>query len=112
MNDKERELNHPDHCDCGCDHEPEEEPDRIYLTMDDDSELECQVLGIFEVEEKEYIALLPEEEGAVLIYGYQESPEGEPELTLIEDDGEFDRVTREFNRLFDEEDEEEGRENE
>ena len=42
------------------DHEHEhEEMDVITLTLEDDSELDCAVIGIFPFEEKDYIALLP-----------------------------------------------------
>ena len=37
----------------------------IHLTLDDDTELDCNVLGLFEVEDYEYIALLPEGEEEV-----------------------------------------------
>ena len=47
---------HDEHCNHDHDHEG---IDIIYLTLEDDSELECEVLGIFSVEDKEYIALLP-----------------------------------------------------
>ncbi len=66
MNDK-----HVHDENCNHDHE-NEEMDVIYLTLDDDSELECGVLGIFEVEDKEYIALLPMGEEEVLLYEYKE----------------------------------------
>ena len=94
---------HDEDCDCGCD------SDMIYLTLDDDTELECQVLGVFEVEEREYIALLPleegEEDGAVLIYRYAEDENGEPELTMIETDEEFERVGNTFDQLWGEDEE-------
>ena len=37
---------------------------RVTLSMDDDSEVECRILTIFEMEDQDYIALLPlDEEG-------------------------------------------------
>ncbi|MTI47031.1 MAG: DUF1292 domain-containing protein [Firmicutes bacterium] len=93
-----------DHDDCGCEHE-HEGYQMIYLTLDDDSELNCYVLGTFEVEEKSYIALLPEEDERVLLYEYVEVDEDEIELKNIESDDEFEIVSEAFNELFgDEED--------
>jgi uncharacterized protein YrzB (UPF0473 family) len=101
MNDKEHG------CNCGHDHDHNQEDiDIIYLTLDDDTELECEVLGIFEVEDKEYIALLPlnEEDADVLLYQYEEISDEEFNLAQIEDDEEFDLVSEAFNALFMEDD--------
>lgn len=100
-------------CGCGCDHSEDdhveefdldEEDDIMYLTLDDDTELECKVLGIFEVEDKEYIALLPigeNEEEDVLLYKYiGNEDEEEFELLLIEDEEEFEIVSQSFYALF------------
>lgn len=96
-------------CGCGanCDEEHEydefefdDEDDIIYLTLDDDTELECKVLGIFEVEDDEYIALLPVGEEEVLLYKYIELDEEEFELGSIEDEAEFETVSEAFNALF------------
>lgn len=100
-------CNH-DHEDCGCGHDHEHEHEgyqTIYLTLDDDSELNCHVLGTFEVEEKSYIALLPEEEERVLLYEYNELEEGQIELKNIESEEEFEYVSEAFNELFDDLDE-------
>lgn len=95
-------------CGCGHDHEHEqEEMETVTLTLDDDTELECAILGVFDVEGiegKEYIALLPLEDETVLIYEYKEDGE-DIELTLIEDDEEFEKVSEAFNEYFDEEEE-------
>ena len=90
------------------------EVDMITLTMDDDTEVQCEVIGFFEVEENEYIALLPmddEEEGEVYIYRYSEDEEGNPVLDNIESDEEFEKAGEAFDELldsveFDEEEEE------
>lgn len=95
-------------CGCGHDHDHEhemEELETMFLTLDDDTELECGVLGVFTVEElpgKEYIALLPLEDETVLLYEYKEAGE-EVELEVIEDDAEFDKVSAAFDDLFEEE---------
>ena len=67
MGNHEHEHDPKHECGCGCGHEHDhdhedcccEDADMIYLTLDDDTELECQILGVFEVGEQEYIALLP-----------------------------------------------------
>lgn len=108
MNDKHV---HDENCNHDHDHD---EMDIIYLTLEDDSELECEVLGIFEVEDKSYIALLPVGEEEVLLYGYKELEDEEFDLESIEDEEEFDVVSEAFYALFsddedfdDEDDEEE-----
>ena len=55
--DIKENFNMSDKCCCGHDHEEDMEMEVITLTLDDDSELECAVLGIFDVDEKNYIAL-------------------------------------------------------
>lgn len=99
----EKELN----CNCGHDHtHEEEEMETMFLTLEDDTEVECGVLGVFEVEGKEYIALLPLEDETVLIYKYKECGE-DIELDIIEDDDEFEKVSNAFYDLYEEEEEEE-----
>ena len=61
MNNEEKNLHQHDEdcgCDCGCghDHEHEDGYQTITLTLEDDSEMVCIVLGIFECEDQEYIA--------------------------------------------------------
>lgn len=98
-----------DNCGCGKDHEHEEmELETMFLTLDDDTELECGILGVFEVEGvagKEFIALLPLEDETVLLYEYKEV-EGEIELSSIDEDDLFDKVSETFYALFDGEEEE------
>lgn len=78
----------------------------VTLTLDDDTELECIVLTIFPAGDKEYIALLPmdsaeDEEGEVYLYRYEEDAEGNPSLSNIEDDDEYDIVADAFDELLD-----------
>ncbi|NLV76208.1 MAG: DUF1292 domain-containing protein [Tissierellia bacterium] len=94
--------NHDENCDC-VEHEHPEEMDIIYLTLEDGTELECTVLGIFEVDDYEYIALVPLDDEQVFLYGYEEDEEG-PQLINIEDDEEFEIVSEAFYELFAEED--------
>lgn len=93
---------------CGCGHNHEHEP-MITLTLDDDTELECIVMSIFPVGEKEYIALLEadstdDEASEVYLYQYVEHDDDEVELINIEDDNEFEEVSQAFDALLDEED--------
>ena len=100
-------------CGCGCGHDHEHDDDcleleTMTLTLEDDTELECTVLGVFEVEDiegKEYIELLPQEDETVLLYEYKELDNDEIELNSIEDDDEFDKVTAAFDEIFNDEDE-------
>jgi len=78
----------------------------VTLTLDDDTEVECVVVTIFEVEKKEYIALLPTEgeeaeDGEVLLYAYKEDEEGNPELSSIESDEEYEAVADAFDEWLD-----------
>ena len=100
--------------DCGCGHdhdeELEEEYDVMVITLDDGKEMECAVLGVFDLDDKDYIALVPvnEEDGEdAFIYKYTEIDGENVDLQVIEDEAEFDKVAAEFTRLMDMEDEEE-----
>lgn len=78
-----------------------EEADVITLEFDDNTELECEVFGVFDFEGKEYIALIPQDDSDdVYIYGYKEVGEDEFELIDIEDDAEFEKVVAEFDKIM------------
>lgn len=82
----------------------EDEIDVITLEFDDGTEVEAEVMGIFEVDGKEYIALIPDDDSDdVYIYGYKEISDEEFELLDIEDDEEFERAVEEFDRITAEE---------
>lgn len=83
----------------------------VTLTLENNEELECAVLNIFEADEKEYIALLPLDEngdntdGQIYLYRFIDNgEEEEPELENIEEDEEFDRVSAIFNEWLDTQD--------
>lgn len=95
--------------DCGCGHEDcncSDETVTVTLTLDNDEVLECAVLTIYSVGEKEYIALLPidengeNEDGEVFIYSYTEV-DGEPTLDNIEDDDEYEAAADAFDEWLD-----------
>lgn len=97
----------------------------VELELDDGTNVNCAVITILTVEEKDYIVLLPlnedgeNEDGEVWFYGYRENPDApneEPELLYIDDDAEYEKVTDafdeyldscEFDELIDADDEEE-----
>ena len=64
----------------------DDEEATVTLTLEDGSELECSVLAIFPVQDKQYIALVPmtededSEEGDVYLYCFTEFEDGEIEL--------------------------------
>lgn len=83
----------------------------VTLTLENNKELECAVLNIFEADEKEYIALLPLDEngdntdGQIYLYRFIDNgEEEEPGLENIEEDEEFDRVSAIFNEWLDTQD--------
>lgn len=83
-----------------------EEADIITLEFDDGEDVECEIMGIFDVDNKEYIALVPlDGSDDVYIYGYKEQGEDEFELIDIDDDKEFEKVVAEFDKIVDEEEE-------
>ena len=78
------------------------EGEEMIVTLDlDDGSVDCAVVTIITVEDKDYIALMPldengeNEDGEVWFYGYKENPDDpneEPELIYIEDDAEYEKV--------------------
>lgn len=92
---------------CGCGHDHEFEHDTITLSLDDGTELNCVVLDIFTVDDKEYIALQPEEgeeDDNVFLYRFIQEGDDEPELLNIEDDDEFEAVADAFEQILDSQD--------
>ena len=87
----------------------EDMDDEMYVTLEleDNSEVECVVVTIFEAGGKEYIALLPtegeqSEEGEVFLYRYSEDADGNPSLDSIESDEEYEIVADAFDEWLDE----------
>ena len=74
----------------------------ITLEFDDGEVIECEEMGIFDYDGKDYIALIPLDGSAdVYIYGYNEVGEDEFELVDIEDDSLFAKVVEEFDAIMD-----------
>lgn len=81
-----------------------EEAEFITLEFDDGVEVECEIMGVFDFEGQEYIALIPDDDtDDVYIYGYKEVGEDEFELVDIEDDAQFEKVVAEFDKIMEEE---------
>ncbi len=81
----------------------------LTLEMEDGTTEDCIVLTIFPMDDKQYIALLPvdqaeNEEHDVYLYGYTEDEDGNPILSDIEDDDEFEAVCDRYDEIEDEED--------
>lgn len=86
---------------------PDDFDTTVTLTLDNDEELECAVISIFEANNNRYIALLPlegddAENGEVYLYRYNETADGQPDLANIETDEEFEIVSDAFDELLDE----------
>jgi hypothetical protein len=82
-------------------HQPDDS-EFITLEFDDGMSIECEIMGVFDFEGKEYIALIPDDgSDDVYIYGYKEVSDDEFELIDIVDDDEFERVIEEFEQLTD-----------
>lgn len=92
----------------GCDSnvKPDMEHNTITLTLDDDSEVECSILTVFPVDDKEYIALLPldkngeNHDGEVYLYQFSRTVDGDPILANIEDDDEYGRAAGKFEEIL------------
>lgn len=96
MNKEDLKVN--DDCGCGHDHDHDHEHehhhhDTVTLTLDDGSELECPILQIFDVEEKQYIALMHPIDEVALLYQFHDYEDGTIEIESIDSDEEFEKVT-------------------
>ena len=86
----------------------------VTLNLDDGSEVTCEIITIFEVDEQDYIVLIPldekgepNEEGEVYIYRYFEDETGAPSLENILSDEEYVAVSKRFEEILEEDDDEE-----
>lgn len=87
-----------------------EEEMTVDIELEDGQKVNCAVITILTVNQKDYIALLPLDEngenqdGEVWFYGYREDendPNAEPELLYIEDDEEYETVSDAFDEFLD-----------
>jgi len=81
--------------------EEEEDVEIISLEFDDGSKMDCEIMGIFDHDGQEYIALLPDDgTDDVYIYGYEEDKDGNFDLLDIADDKLFKSVADEFEAIM------------
>lgn len=82
----------------------------VELELEDGEIVNCAIITILEVENKDYIVLLPLDEngentdGEVWFYRYFEDPENleaEPTLEFIDDDAEYEMVAEAFDEYLD-----------
>lgn len=71
----------------------------IDLVLEDGTNLTCDVIGIFEVDDEQYIALAEPENDNVLIYIYEEKGD-EVFLKNIESQEDYISVSESFMELF------------
>ena len=97
MSDKNNNLN---------EEEFEDAFDQVTLTLEDGSEMTCDVIAIFPCGERDYIELLPENDpdGDFLLYRFIDNGDGNYDLDDIGDDDEFDAASEAFDELMDNED--------
>ena len=83
--------------------------DTMTLDLDDGGKLECIVLNVFPVNNREYLELLPmndeghvEEDAQIFLYRFEELGDDEVNLETIEDDDEFELVSDYFDEMLDE----------
>ena len=83
------------------------------LDLDDGTSVECDIVAVFPIGDKDYIALLPttgkDANNEIYFYGYKEDEDGEPSLIYIDDDEEYETVIdeEEYEELLDDDDDEE-----
>ena len=91
--------------------ELEDDPNdfRVTLELDDGRTIECAILTILEVNDQDYIVLVPVdendeplEEGEVFLYRYFEDEDGNPSLENIDSEEEYERVAERFDEYMDE----------
>jgi uncharacterized protein YrzB (UPF0473 family) len=82
----------------------------VEIELEDGTMVNCAIITILTVDNKDYIVLLPLDEdgnnddGEVWFYGYKEDesdPNAEPELRYIEDEDEYENVADAFDEYLD-----------
>lgn len=87
---------HGDGCGCGGhDHEHHS----VTLTLEDDTELNCPIVDAFEINEQQYMALLHPVDETVLLYRFFENEDETIDLETIDEDEEFELVSKTFMAL-------------
>jgi len=75
----------------------------VTLSLEDGTELECTVIGVYEAGGRDYIALQPadDEEADVLLYRYLEDDIKGPGIDMIESDEEYEIASDGFDEWLD-----------
>ena len=76
----------------------------ITLELEDGTIVECDILIRFPIGEQQYIALAPKDENvdSIYLYRFAEDADGQPVLTSIETDDEYEIVADRFDEILDE----------
>jgi uncharacterized protein YrzB (UPF0473 family) len=85
--------------------------ERVILTDEDGKEHAFEVVDVIEVDGSEYAILTPEDEeeeepGEAMIFRIEHDEKGDEMLVEIEDDDEWERVAEAYDRLVEEEEDE------
>lgn len=87
---------------------PDDE-DKVTMTLEDGTELECDIIAIYPANGRSYIALLPDkvidgyEEGEVFLYRFEQLEGDDITLEPIDDEEEYEIAADAFDELLDEE---------
>jgi uncharacterized protein YrzB (UPF0473 family) len=81
----------------------DENAETITITYDDGTDVECSIVGTFDFEGKEYIALSQLTDEEILIFSCEEDGD-ELIINSIDDDDEYDRAANEFFENFKDDD--------
>lgn len=79
----------------------EEVNNKITLDYEDGSSVECEILGVFEANGAEYIALYPDDSEDIILYRYIENGENFELEDIPEED--FDAVAEVFEAIMEQE---------
>ena len=103
-------IDHHEHCNgCGsssehsCNCSSAHEKETITLTLEDNSTLVCPIIDSFTINEQTYIALLHPDNERALLYRFEENEDHSLNLDMIDDDDEFELVSKTFLALQEQE---------
>lgn len=78
----------------------DKDTDYVTLKFDDGEEVECAILGVFDCDSNEYIALVPDDgSGDAWLFKYKDISDTEFDIEDITDDAEFEKAAAEFQKL-------------
>ena len=89
-----------DECGCGCGCGHDHETQYLTLLLEDNSELKCQVLGLFENSGNTYISLLHPTEETVFLFRCYTRENQTIDIEEIEDNAEYETVSKLFLSLY------------